>query len=274
MDKIKNFYYETIEKLNLKDFWYMLGQVFTWRYWFVPKALKLNGYSGIVLIKIYMTSKGYSLIKATNEENKKETIYELWKKDHLLCILRRNRETSTMEYSRMDQDNEKDSTFLLNTHKSAKYFVERLSEMYEKLNDRDDLYEYIAEMIKKIGEKFLDTDEFLKILYKLSFGYYFDILDLKNNINFSKKEKKDLIGDFADLIPIDISKFLSYEEMLELPENSHTIMDSYGWSDDIIPTAKSSGDIDAVVCINPTKIPLTKISKDILKKLHDRYFNI
>ena len=73
MDKIKNFYYETIEKLNLKDFWYMLGQVFTWRYWFVPKALKLDGYSGIVLIKMYMTSKGYSLIKTTNEENKKET---------------------------------------------------------------------------------------------------------------------------------------------------------------------------------------------------------
>ena len=120
-------------------------------------------------------------------------------------------------------------------------------------------------------KEYLDSNEFLTDLAHLSFGNYYDILDLKNNNTLTLKQKKQYIGDYCDYDNIILKDYLSSEEYEELKEKDKD--PDWNWTADFVPTALTRGSIDSVLCINPAKLPNLKVTATLLKRMHKLFFN-
>ena len=265
-------------RLNLKHFWKVLPMIFTKDFWVVNKILKLQKVGclyrykyEIYEIKKWAKKKGYSWDNSWYLDGEKY----LYKNKIPVCMIQPFTPRILTGYKAHQPDYEKylvtDKTFLLNHHKTAKALFMCLNKEREYLFDRDKLCEKINSAISKKDKKYLNSDEFLSDLAKLSFGNYYDILALKNNTNLSAKEKKAYIGDYCDYDIIHLKDYITFEEADEKTLKGEDF--DWQWTADFVPSGLTKGAIDSVICINPEKIHGLKVTPQLLKRLHKMFFN-
>lgn len=264
-------------RLNLKHFWKALPQIFTIDFWRVNKMVKkhkvgcLYTYGDIYEIKKWAKAKGYSWDETWYLDGERY----LYRKGVKVCMIQPFSPRVLTRYYAHQPDYEeyiiRDRTFLLNHNKTACALFDCLNKEKEYLFDRDKLYEKINRKLTAKDKGYLDSNEFLTDLAHLSFGNYYDILDLKNNNTLTLKQKKQYIGDYCEYDTIYLKDYLSYEEYEEKEKNNEN--PDWNWTADFVPTALTRGSIDSVLCINPAKLPKLKVTATLLKRMHKLFFN-
>lgn len=265
-------------KLYLTHFWRVLPFIFTKDFWFTNKIVKkkrfgcLYTFDNVYEIKKWAKKQGYSWDNTWYLDGEKY----LYKNGIPVCMIQPyNSKNFTRCRAHQPDYKEcinRDTTFLLNCHKTAKALFECLNKEREYLFERDKIYNKISYKLAIEDKAYLDSDEFLTDLSDLSFGNYYDVLALKNNTKLTLKEKKQYIGDYCDYGSIILSHYLSYEEYEEQEAKGNTL-DYWNWTADFVPTALSEGAIDSILCINPEKLPTLKVTPALLKRMHKLYFN-
>ena len=262
-------------KLYLKSFWKVLPMLFTKDFWFTNKMVKkrrfgcLYTFDNVYEIKKWAKRKGYSW-DSTWYLNGERYLY----KDGVpVCMIQPyNPKILTRYFAHQpDYTDElvEDKTFLLNRSKTAKALFECLNKEREYLYERDMLCEKITKNLK--NKEYINSNDFLTDLAHLSFGNYYDILELRNDSIYSNKEKQQFIGDYCDFDKIKITSYLSCSEAEEKELNGEDF--DWNWTADFVPTALTEGAIDSVLCINPHKIPGLTVTPELLKRMHDLFFN-
>lgn len=254
-------------KIYLKNFFDSIFQLFLYSFWRVPKELDSkwnNRFSEYLKIKKYINKKEYMIIS-------KDNCYILLNKHGLhLSVVDINSLTYTRKIG-----SEVDKTFLLNKNITAKYILSVYTSVQRFLNCREQLYETINKRYEELGQKYINSDEFLSHLHQLSYGNYYDIMELKNNINYTNKEKLKFLGDYYSGTFVSINCFRTFEEIEEIELNSIDEKEYNNlcfWTNDKVATALSLNDIDSIICINPSKIHGITLNKNILTRMKKKYF--
>ena len=259
---------------NFVSFWKVLPLIFTLDFWRVNKKLLKNSRNIYHLelneIKKWAKKHGYYTSDGWYLDGEKY----LFKNGIKLCMIQPlYYDKFTRLYAWQPNGKEGthfDHTFLLNKHKTARALFKCLNEESNALFERDRLCDKINQHIATKDKKYLKSDEFLRELFSLSYGNYYDVLDLKNNSLYTSKEKKEFLGDYCEYKPIILSDYLSFEEA-DMKEARKEEFD-WNWTADFIPTALTRGAIDSVLCINPSKIHGLKVTPELLKRMHDLFF--
>lgn len=262
-------------QLYIRSFWRALSQIFTLDFWRVNKMLRKRHLGCLYTyekelyeIKKWAKAKGYHWDNTWYLDGEKY----LYRNGVAVCMIQPYQSKVFTRY-KAHQPNYtdklvEDKTFLLNHNKTAKALFECLNKEREYLFDRDRLCEKIN---NKLSDKqYVNSNEFLSDLSELSFGNYYDILDLKHNTNLTTKEKKEYIGDYCDYDKLNFSYWLSFEDAEEKEKAGEDF--EWNWTADFVPTALTRGAIDSVLCINPDKIRGLKVTPELLRRMHDLYF--
>ena len=264
-------------KLYVKHFWKVLPIIFTKDFWFTNKMLKkkrfgcLNRYvHNIYEIKQWAKKNGYSWDETWYLDSERY----LYKNKVPVCMIQPyNPKIFTRYFAHQpDYTDElvENKTFLLNYSKTAKALFKFLNKEKQYLYDRDRIYEKINSAIYRKDKQYLDSNDFLTDLSHLSFGNYYDVLALKNDIKLTDEEKKEYIGDYCDKRDVLLDDYISFEDAA-IAEKTNKDFD-WNWTADFIPTALTRGAIDSVLCLNPNKIRGLKVTPELLDKMHDLFF--
>ena len=254
--------------MYLHNFWKLLPSLFTLDFWFVNRKLKklvknhIVGAYEIDEAKKWATKQGYTWDNTWYIDGEKF----LMKDNCCICMYSPYDHEFTRYYAHTRNYSEKktaNQTFLLNHNKTANFFFKYfLSLESKKLYDREVKYYEMNKRISAEGKDYLDSEDFLNDLHWLSMCNYYDLLDLRDNTNYSNKEKREFVGDFYSLSKIDLNEY----ETIEENHNSNL------WINDIILTALNKEGIDSVLVINPSKLYGVKITKELLKRLQKEFF--
>lgn len=251
---------------NLADFWKMLPCIFSLDFWRVnPQLKKCNTW-----IDAYNWNQEYEKFIFDEHFYQDGEKYLFDNKHRPLCMcqpmfgdLTRSRAWQPDYNTYWNHDRQ----FLLNKNKTANHFMKKFLFRMQKIKfDRTMLLEKISRKVaqdKNIKtDKYVDSDDFLSDLYKLSMYNYFDIMDLMLNSFYSTKEKNACLYDFYSLEPVRISDYTIFVK---------GITDDI-WTNDFIPTAKSrKHQVDSIIVIPPQYN--IKITKSILERMNKKYFN-
>lgn len=261
--------------MYLRNFWKLLPSLFTLDFWFVNRKLKKLAKEHVGALEIYKakqwaTKHGYSWDNTWYLDGEKFVM----KNNCCICMYSPYEQTLTRFYTHMKNFSDKkvpNNTFLLNCNKTANFLLEKFMVTESKiLYEREVKYYEMNKRISAEGKDYLDSKEFLLDLHWLSMYNYYDILDLRDNTNYSNKEKREFVGDFDTYSKIDLNNFLSIEEVEEKVKNKEVY--KWNWANDTILTALTEEGIDSVLVINPTKLYGVKVTKDLLKRLNKEFF--